>query len=277
MAGSRRTSKDGEIRAHITQAAKQWEERDRELAELYRGTRLSITLDWAARHGRELNELEREFLSKSREASEQEAEKQRKTNRRLRGLLVGTAIFLAVALVAGSLALVQRSRARNAQAAAEAEALRSDAQRIGTLAQTEPNLDRSLLLAVAGVQLNDLPETRGDLLAVLQKTPDVFRLTRVSRNELTAIAVSPDGRLLASGDSAGEVRFNDLLTWKSSGARCDSTDTSPSRRWPSPRTVACWPWPRRRAGRSTCSWSTWPPGHRSRSGPGPRSPRPRGP
>ncbi|MDP9300848.1 MAG: AAA family ATPase [Actinomycetota bacterium] len=207
-----------ELRAHITQAAKQWDERGRDLAELYRGTRLSITLDWAARHGRELNELEREFLSKSREASEQEAEKQRKTNRRLQGLLVGTVIFLAVALVAGSLALVQRSRARNAQAAAEAEALRSDAQRIGTLAQTEPNLDRSLLLAVAGVQLNDLPETRGDLLAVLQKTPDVFRLTRVSRNELTAIAVSPDGRLLASGDSAGEVRFHDLLTWKSSGA-----------------------------------------------------------
>ncbi len=207
-----------EIRAHITQAAKQWDERDRDLAELYRGTRLSITMDWAARHGRELNELEREFLSKSREASEREAEKQRRTNRRLRGLLVGTAVFLVLALLAGSLALVQRAHARNAQAAAEAQALRSDAERLGTLALTEPSLDRSLLLAVAGVKLQALPETRGDLLTVLQKTPELIRLIRPSSNDISALAVSPDGRLLASGDSAGAVDFNDIQTWRENGA-----------------------------------------------------------
>ncbi len=206
-----------EIRAHITQAAREWGERDRDLAELYRGTRLSITLDWAARHGRELNELEREFLSRSREASEQEAVKQRRTNRRLRGLLVGTAIFLAVALVAGSVALVQRGRARDAQTAAEAQALRSDAERIGTLALSEPNLDRSFLLAVAGVQLQDLPETRGDLLNVLQKTPALVRLIHTPPSGVTSLAASPDGRLLASGDSAGVVHFLDLQTWKPIG------------------------------------------------------------
>jgi WD40 repeat protein/class 3 adenylate cyclase len=205
-----------EIRAHITQAARQWDERDQDHADLYRGTRLSITLDWAARHGRELNELERGFLSRSREASEQDAEKQRRTNRRLRGLLVGVAVFLVIALVAGGLALVQRTRARNAQTAAEAQSLRSDAERLGTLALAEPNLDRSFLLAVAGVQLQDLPETRGDLLTVLQKTPALFRLIP-SRTEVTSLAVSPDGRLLASGNSAGAVTFVDLRTWESSG------------------------------------------------------------
>jgi WD40 repeat protein len=206
-----------EIRAHITQAAKQWAERDRDRAELYRGTRLSITLEWAARHGRELNELEREFLSSSREASEQEVERQRRTNRRLRGLLVGTAIFLVVALVAGSLALVQRGRARRAQAAAEAQALTSDAERLGTLALTEPNLDRSLLLAVAGVQLRDLPETRGDLLNVLQSNPALLRVIQTSPSAVNSIAVSPDGRLLASGDSAGVVSFHSLQTWQPTG------------------------------------------------------------
>lgn len=206
-----------ELRAHITQAAKQWDERGRDLAELYRGTRLSITLDWAARHGRELNELEREFLSRSREASEQEAVKQRRTNRRLRGLLVGTAIFLVVALLAGALALVQRGRARDAQTAAEVQALRSDAQRLGTLAMTETDLSRSLLLAVASVKLQELPETRGALLAVLQKNPAAFRVIRPSRTTVSALAVSPDGRLLASGDSAGAVHFLDLRTWKARG------------------------------------------------------------
>jgi WD40 repeat protein len=206
-----------EIRAHITQAATQWDGRGRDLAELYRGTRLSITLDWAARHGRELNELEREFLSRSRDASEQEAEKQRRTNRRLRGLLVGTAIFLAVALVAGALALIQRGHARDAQSAAEAQALRSDAERLGTLALTERNLDRSFLLAVAGVQLKDMAETRGNLLTVLQKTPALFRLIHTSPSAVASLAVSPDGGLLASGDSGGAVHFHDLRTWEPSG------------------------------------------------------------
>jgi WD40 repeat protein len=206
-----------EIRSHITQAAKQWDGRGRDLAELYRGTRLSITLDWAARHGRELNELEREFLAQSRQASEQEAEKQRRTNRRLRGLLLGTAVFLVVALLAGSLALIQRGHARNAQSAAEAQALRSDAERIGTLALTEPNLDRSFLLAVLGVQLEDRPETQGDLLAVLQKTPALIHILRPSQRSSAALAVSPDGRLLASADSEGVLSFYDLRTWKPSG------------------------------------------------------------
>ncbi len=206
-----------QIRMHIMQAAKHWDARGRDLAELYRGTRLSITLDWAARHGRELNELERNFLSKSREASEQEAEKQRRTNRRLRALLVGIATFLVAALLAGLLAFVQRGRARDAQTAAEAQALRSDAERLGTLALTERNLDRSFLLAVAGVKLRSLPETRSDLLSVLQRTPALFRLIHTSRSQVTSLAVDPDGRLLASGDSAGTVHFNDLGTWKSIG------------------------------------------------------------
>jgi WD40 repeat protein/class 3 adenylate cyclase len=205
------------LRGHLTQSAKQWADRDRDAGELYRGARLSATLDWAQGHDRELNVLEREFLEHSHRVSDREAERQRRTNRRLRGLLVGTAIFLVVALVAGSLALVQRSHAKDAQAAAEDQALRSDAERLGTLALTEPNHDRSFLLAVAGVQLQDLPETRGDLLTVLQKTPALFRVIHTSRSGVTSLAVSPDGRLLASGDSAGVIHFHDLRTWKPTG------------------------------------------------------------
>jgi WD40 repeat protein/class 3 adenylate cyclase len=206
-----------QIRGHLTQSAKQWAERNRDQADLYRGTRLSVTLDWAAHHGRELNDLEREFLSESRENSELEAERQRRANRRLRGLLVGTAIFLVLALLAGSLALVQRSHAREAQKKAEAQALRSDAERLGTLALTERDSDRSYLLAVGGVKLQDLPETRGDLLTVLQKSPGLIRLIHTSPSGVNSIAVSPDGRLLASGDSAGAVYFHDLGTWEQSG------------------------------------------------------------
>ena len=207
----------GLLHRRLTDSAHEWEALGRDAGALLRGVRLATTGDWATEHDSELNQLEREFLTASRQASEREAERQRRANRRLRGLLIGAAILLILALLAGALALVQRSRARSSQSAAEAQALRSDAERLGTLAVSEPNLDRSFLLAVAGVQLQDLPETRGNLLSVLQKTPRLFRLIHTSRSEVTSLAVSPDGHLLASGDSAGVVHFQDLQTWKPIG------------------------------------------------------------
>jgi WD40 repeat protein/class 3 adenylate cyclase len=207
----------GLLHRRLTHSAHEWEALGRDAGALLRGARLATTGDWATAHDSELNQLEREFLTASRQASEREAERQRRANRRLRGLLIGAAILLILALLAGALALVQRSRARSSQRAAEAQALRSDAERLGTLAMSEPNLDRSFLLAVAGVQLQDLPETRGNLLSVLQKTPRLFRLIHTSRSEVTSLAISPDGHLLASGDSAGVVHFQDLQTWKPIG------------------------------------------------------------
>ena len=144
-------------------------------------------------------------------------ERQQRTNRRLRGLLLGTALFLVMALIAGGIAAVQRGRARDSQAAAEEQALRSDAERLGTLALTDSHLDRSFLLAVAGVRLSDLPETRGDLLEVLQGTPALTRSFGASQAEIAALAASPDGRLVAAGDSTGAVRVYELPSWEPTG------------------------------------------------------------
>jgi class 3 adenylate cyclase len=102
------------LHAHLMDAARGWVGADHDQSELYRGARLASALDWTTDHTLELNELEREFLSASREASEHEAQRQRRTNRRLRGLLVGVAIFLVLALIAGGLALVQSEKADRA-------------------------------------------------------------------------------------------------------------------------------------------------------------------
>jgi WD40 repeat protein/class 3 adenylate cyclase/energy-coupling factor transporter ATP-binding protein EcfA2 len=205
------------LHRRLTEAAQEWEALGRDPGALFRGMRLATTGDWATAHDPELNQLEREFLTASRQASAGEAERQRRANRRLRVLLVGAVVLLALALVAGVVALVQRSRARDAQSRAEAQALRSDAERLGTLALAEPKLDRSLLLAMAGFKLEDLPETRGDLLAVLQKSPALIGVAHVSRTDLPAIAASEHDGLLASGDSAGVVHFTDTRTWRPSG------------------------------------------------------------
>ena len=60
-------------------------------------------------------------------------------------------------------------------------------------------------------------QTRGQLLAVLQRNPGLLVTRRLSAVEVAAAAISPDGRLLASGDRDGVVRFTDLRTWKPSG------------------------------------------------------------
>ena len=206
------------LHRRLTEAAQEWEALARDPGALLRGTRLAVTGDWATAHDPELNELEREFLAASRQGSEREAERQRRTNRRLRALLVGALVLLALAILGSAIALVQRSHARHAEGVAKAQALTADAKRLGVLAGAETSLDRKMLFALAGLRLESLPETRGALLGVLQDSPAVFRFIRPSRVQIRALAATPDSRLLATADSFGVVRFYDLDAWKKRGA-----------------------------------------------------------
>jgi WD40 repeat protein len=202
-----------QILSHITQAAKQWDARGRDRAELYRGTRLSVTLDWAARHGRELNELEREFLSESREASELEAERQRRTNQRLRGLLVGVGIFLVIALVAGALAFVQRANAKHSAQHALDVARVALAKSLGAQAVVDPQLDQAMVLARESVNLAVDPQTRNFLLTTLQRSPQAIGVLHTpAASRPVAIALSADGRTLAIGENSQTIDFRETRT-----------------------------------------------------------------
>ena len=100
------------LHQHLIQAAREEQASGREPAELYRGARLASALDWASTHDQQLNELERAFLDESGAASEREAERQRRTNRRLRALLAGVGVLLAAAVVAGVIALERQGAQR---------------------------------------------------------------------------------------------------------------------------------------------------------------------
>jgi WD40 repeat protein/class 3 adenylate cyclase len=201
------------LRLHrqIGDATRLWDAGGRGPADLYRGARLDAAADWARTHRGDLNASERAFIDASVDGADRARRVQLRSNRRLRGLLAGAVILLVIAVLAGVVSFVQRGHA-------QAQALTSDAERIGAQALTEPNVDRSLLLAAAGVKLQNRLETRSDLLADLQKNPALIRLIRPTRSEITALRVSPDGRLLAVADAAGAVRFIDLASWKPRGA-----------------------------------------------------------
>jgi WD40 repeat protein len=190
------------LHAHLMETAREWAGTERDPSELYRGARLASALDWTTNHTLELNDLEREFLSASREATEREAERQRRTNRRLRGLLVGVAVFLVVALVAGGLALVQRGRAEGAATIATA-------QRLGAQAVVEDDLDLSLLLARQAYEISDSVETRSTLLASLLKGPGAIAVLSGTGDRALLIRSSADGSTFAVNDNTGGVAIYD--------------------------------------------------------------------
>ena len=188
------------LRIQITQAAAQWEGAGRDPAELFRGPRLSAALDWTATHGRELNNLEREFVAASHAASEQEARKQRRINRRLRGLLAAAVVLLVAAAVAGSVALVQRSHARHSATTAEA-------QRLGAQALTVTPPDQSFLYARESYNLEPSPATRGYLFAAEERSPAALAVVQPVTGRVRGMLPSParSRQLVVSNQGGGAI------------------------------------------------------------------------
>jgi WD40 repeat protein len=193
------------VHAHLTAAARDWDERGRDAADLYRGARLAAALEWQGGREQELDEIERAFLGASRAAAV-------RAQRRLRMVLAAVAALLAVAVAGGIVALEQRSSARDQARAAEA-------QRLGVQALSEPRLDRALLLARQGAELDDSPTTRSNLLEALLRSPAAVRVMQGTGNSLTALDLSPDGGTLAAGDGRGNVLFLDAATGTRDGRR----------------------------------------------------------
>ncbi len=191
-----------ELREQLMQSAKRWETADRDLAELYRGARLSATLDWSVGRDHELNELEREFLAAGRAENERELTRQRRQNRRLKTLLAGVAVLLLAAIAAGAVALVSRGNAQESATAATA-------QRLGAQALVEKDLDRSLLLAREGIALDDSPETRGNLLSALVRSPAAIGVLRPLPGRLLGVSAAPSGSRLVVWNNEGKVAVID--------------------------------------------------------------------
>jgi WD40 repeat protein/DNA-binding SARP family transcriptional activator len=190
------------LHAHLIRAARDWAGSGRDRGELYRGARLAAALDWVGTHGAELNEGEREFLEASRAESSREVDEERATNRRLRGLLAGLGLMLALAVVAGVVALSESGDARDA-------ALSADAQRAGAAGVASEQLDEAALLARAGADLEDSHATRSNLLSMLGRAPAALGTLPTDGWPVTASAVSADERWAASGTERGYVEIFD--------------------------------------------------------------------
>jgi WD40 repeat protein/DNA-binding SARP family transcriptional activator len=188
------------LHRHLTQAASEWDAEGRDPSALYRGARLAATLEWAdsADDDAGLNRLECQFLEESRTAFA-------RASRRLRALLALAVLLLVAALVAGAVALAARGSARR-------QATAAIAQRLGAQALVESRLDRALLLAREGVNLDDAVATRSNLLATLLRSPAALVVLHGGGARVLDDALSRDGRTLAVRSNDGSVTFFDART-----------------------------------------------------------------
>ena len=183
------------VRAHLAPEAADWAAAGRPTDRLYRGTRLDSALEWLARPDADPTPVERDFLRASAEQAEAElaaahrqVRQEQAARRRTRRLAAVLALVTAVALAGGLLA-AQGKRA------ADASALRADADRLAAAASTVGTPDLSLLLAAQAYRTQHTPQTEAALLSAVvehRKIVGVYRAGGIARR----LAASPDGQIL---------------------------------------------------------------------------------
>ena len=199
----------------MANGAQEWAASARDDDLLFRGSRLAAALDVAGTHPTEVIPLERDFLTASRAREESELHSARRTATRFRRLTVALAALLVVAVVAGALSLVERSRADDNAARAEKQAVASSASALATQARSliADDPDLALLLAVEARRLHPAVDTDGAVeTALLTGLAGVEAAITLEPRAQPYANLSPDGRLVAVAGIDGFVRLLDVDT-----------------------------------------------------------------
>jgi WD40 repeat protein/tRNA A-37 threonylcarbamoyl transferase component Bud32 len=201
-----------ELRAlrQLATAARSWEQSGRDDADLYRGARLDAALE-SSGDRQQLAQVEREFLAASRGAQERDLMSAQRRARRLRALLAVVGAALVAAVIAGSLALVQRGSARRSATVAQAGRLAAQSREA---AGQYPDL--GLLLALEAGRLDDSVDSRGALLGALEHGSRIRAWLQEFDAPVVASAFSPSGALLATTTIEGTTLW-DTTTWRPVG------------------------------------------------------------
>jgi WD40 repeat protein/transcriptional regulator with XRE-family HTH domain len=239
------------LHRHLTQAAQEWEAREHDPVELYRGARLAQAREWVAANKESLNTLERSFLNASIEQEEQDtlereaqrqrelkaaqelAESQRRAAKQLhrRAVLLAGAFALALAFAGAAWLLGNQARQNALSAQQQALVARQNAEQADANAQkaeTEQRIATSRELAAAAISNLDEDPERSILLALqavsaaqtLEAENALHRSVLASRvrlalphdSEVWGVAVSPDGARIATASQDKHGRIWGAVT-----------------------------------------------------------------
>lgn len=208
------------LRLHrqMTETAQEWLEGGQTSDLLYRGARLAQAREWVATHQDELNELERQFLTASVEASEREAiereegrqrelmsakalaeaERQSASRLRLRNRVITSmgSIALILAILVGTFGLQSRNEKRVAISRELAAAA------INNL-EIDPEL--SMLLALQALDTAYTGEAEDVLHRALQSSRVRITLPGQNSSFFHSVDFSPDGKAIAATSYDWEI------------------------------------------------------------------------
>ncbi|MFF4490020.1 hypothetical protein ACFY0F_26595 [Streptomyces sp. NPDC001544] len=206
------------LRLHrqLTEAARTWDDLNRDPGALYRGTRLTAAEETflLTDAESELTALERGFLTCSTTARLREEDAAGRTTRRLRQFTVTLSILLVLALTGGLIAWQQyraSEQQRHLALTAQRMALsRQLAAQSSSLLEANPDL--ASLLAVQAYRTSPTTEAIASLFGAAA-LPLQHRLTGHT-NFVQSVAFSPDGHTLASGSDDKTIRLWGTATGK---------------------------------------------------------------
>jgi WD40 repeat protein len=203
------------LRAGLDRATADWEHGGRDPSYLLHGTRLAAVDRWARDHPDDLGPRQRAFLEAGRARAEEQLDRARRDNRRLRRLLVGAVVLLVVALVAGAVAVRQGAVARDEAALALGRQLLAQA---ALVRDTQPDL--ALLLEVEALHRSGdegRDEARTALLDALNRSFHVSTQLDGHIGAVRSVAVRRDGSRVATGGQDGTVRLWDPVAGRQLG------------------------------------------------------------
>jgi serine/threonine protein kinase/WD40 repeat protein len=184
------------LRDQLKQAAHLWEEKGRSPDVLWSGTAFREFELWRERYPGKLTALEEDFARSMTE--------QARRQRRLRRLVTGSIVAVAVVVAAVTGLLWRRSEA--ARDRAQAEARRAEASKLIALGRAE--LDRYPTAAVAyarkSLEVADTAEGRRFVVDALWRSPTA-RILPLGKEVVYRADFSPDGRWLAAFPFSGRL------------------------------------------------------------------------
>jgi WD40 repeat protein/DNA-binding SARP family transcriptional activator len=206
------------IHRRLSAAAHEWEALGRDDGALYRGARLTETIEWNEEQHLRLNETEHAFLA----ACEAALRRDRVLRRRRIALGFGS---LTLALVAiSAVAVMSMAQSREARRQRDIAASRVLAARATSLLDSDPGLSR--LIALAAYERHDTEQAENAVRRAAFADRAVAILPAGAR-QLSVTAPSADGRLVATAADDGSVRVWDLrhrrVAWTIAGHRGPAT------------------------------------------------------
>ena len=202
------------IQRRLADAAAEWARHGGDPAVLYRGTPLAVARAWAERDA-DLTGLtpgEQDFLDASGAAEDAARTAVTRASRRLRRLLATLVALLAAVSVAAGVAVWQRASALSAENAAVSGQLAAQSSELAPV-----NPDAATLAALAAWHANATVSARSALLSTTACCASTQASLSGEAGTVYALALSPDGGVLAAGGQDDLVHLWDTADGRQTG------------------------------------------------------------